>query len=405
MQPRRPPEPTRPSPIGSSRSPTEPGNAAAWRPAQRAHPGCGADAAGPAAQRAADLGRRGSAGSRRRTDRHQPARRARRGTWTESSGAARSRCGPRWRCSPATQPRSSTAAPTCSMPPRPSMASTLELEQTALIRAFEYCLPTERLTRGVTLAELGRRLRDGADVAEGRAATILRGLSAHILLPYAQAVPIMRAAVDVLLALDDSDELLQVGTVSVALTTALWDERAASRLPAAGRRRRPRRGVASAAGHRVVDHVARRARRRHAPTGRACTSSRYASSDGRSATRPNRWSTPPTWHGSGAPRAQIEALADAIGPPVGAVCSHRPSPHSLPATWPRATIATLTTVSSRWSTIRSCRPPRCSIRTSSRPRSGPATTTKPSRLSRSSPRWQRRTDRPGRGAWPPARAR
>ena len=34
-----------------------------------------------------------------------------------------------------------------------------QLEQTALIRAFEYCLPSERLTRGVTLAELGGRLR------------------------------------------------------------------------------------------------------------------------------------------------------------------------------------------------------------------------------------------------------
>ena len=100
------------------------------------------------------------------------------------------------------------------------------LEQTALIRAFEYCLPSERLTQGVTLAELGARLRDGAEVMDGAAATILRGLGAHILLPYAEAVPIMREAVDTLLRLEDGDELLRLGAVSVALTTALWDERA-----------------------------------------------------------------------------------------------------------------------------------------------------------------------------------
>ena len=100
------------------------------------------------------------------------------------------------------------------------------LEQTALIRAFEYCLPSERLTRGVTLAELGARLRDGAEVAEGTDATILRGLSAHILLPYAEAVPVMREAVDTMLRLEDGDELLRLGGVSVALTTALWDHRA-----------------------------------------------------------------------------------------------------------------------------------------------------------------------------------
>ena len=101
-----------------------------------------------------------------------------------------------------------------------------QLEQTTLIRAFEYCLPTERLTRGVTLAELGARLRGGVEVADGIAATVLRGLSAHILLPYAEAVPMMREAVDTLVGLDDGDELLRLGAVSVALTTALWDHNA-----------------------------------------------------------------------------------------------------------------------------------------------------------------------------------
>ena len=41
----------------------------------------------------------------------------------------------------------------------------------------------------------------------------------------------MRAAVDALLAIEDDQDLLRLGAVSVALTTALWD-RAGSRRPA-----------------------------------------------------------------------------------------------------------------------------------------------------------------------------
>ena len=96
------------------------------------------------------------------------------------------------------------------------------LEQTMLIRAFDYLLPSERLTAGITRAELGRRLRAGAEVTDGPMAVILRGLSAHILLPYDEAVAVMRAAVDTILGLEDA-ELLLLGPVSVALTTALWD--------------------------------------------------------------------------------------------------------------------------------------------------------------------------------------
>lgn len=96
------------------------------------------------------------------------------------------------------------------------------LEQDALIKAFEYTLPAERLARGLTLSELGARLRKGAELREGTAATILRGLSAHILLPYDQAVPVMRTAVDAILDLDAAG-LLRYGATSVALTTALWD--------------------------------------------------------------------------------------------------------------------------------------------------------------------------------------
>ena len=101
-----------------------------------------------------------------------------------------------------------------------------QLEQTTLIRAFEHCLPPERLTaRRHPCRQLGERLRDGARVADGTAAVILDGLAAHILLPYAEAVPVMRRAVEVLLAIEDDQELLRLGAVGVALTTALWDHR------------------------------------------------------------------------------------------------------------------------------------------------------------------------------------
>jgi DNA-binding CsgD family transcriptional regulator len=100
-----------------------------------------------------------------------------------------------------------------------------DLEQTALIKAFEYLLPAERLAQGTTVAELGGRLSKGADLQEGTASTILRGLSAHILLPYHEAVPDMRAAMDAISAMRP-EELLHYGAISVALTTALWDDHA-----------------------------------------------------------------------------------------------------------------------------------------------------------------------------------
>ena len=96
------------------------------------------------------------------------------------------------------------------------------LEQDALIKAFEYTLPAERFAQGLTLSELGARLRKGAELRDGTASTILRALSAHILLPYDQAVPVMRTAVETILDLD-APGLLRYGATSVALTTALWD--------------------------------------------------------------------------------------------------------------------------------------------------------------------------------------
>ena len=97
------------------------------------------------------------------------------------------------------------------------------LEQQALVKAFDYCLTSERLREGVTLAELGRRLDDGARRGTGPAAAILGGLAAHLLLPYAEAVPRMAAAVETLLALPPAD-LAHYGPAGVALTTALWDQ-------------------------------------------------------------------------------------------------------------------------------------------------------------------------------------
>ncbi len=103
--------------------------------------------------------------------------------------------------------------------------SNATLEQQALIKAFEFTLPAERLASGVSITELGQRLRDGSEVHKGVASLVLRALSAYILLPYADAVPIMRDAVEAINQLEPVD-LLQYGPTSVALTTALWDAEA-----------------------------------------------------------------------------------------------------------------------------------------------------------------------------------
>jgi hypothetical protein len=123
------------------------------------------------------------------------------------------------------------------------------MAQDALIQAFYLTLPAERAATGVSLAELGRRLEEGAGLHDGVAAQILRGLSAHILLPYHQAVPAMRTAARVIADLDE-ESLLRYGVISVVLTSALWD--------AAGRRECLER-TAAAARHvgsmRLLDQV------------------------------------------------------------------------------------------------------------------------------------------------------
>jgi len=103
-----------------------------------------------------------------------------------------------------------------------------ELEQQALLKAWQHALPSERQTAGVSWTELGERLRAGADVRAGDAATILRALSALILLPYDEAVPVMREALAAYDAMD-AETILVYGHSSVALTTALWDVEARHR--------------------------------------------------------------------------------------------------------------------------------------------------------------------------------
>lgn len=99
-----------------------------------------------------------------------------------------------------------------------------EFEQRSLLRAFEAELTAEWAVRGHTLPELGTRLAAGVDVADGWMSVLLRALAAHILSPYDEAVPLMREAVDLLRAMSDA-ELLEVGSIGVALTMALWEER------------------------------------------------------------------------------------------------------------------------------------------------------------------------------------
>ncbi|WP_448003224.1 AAA family ATPase [Agromyces bauzanensis] len=99
-----------------------------------------------------------------------------------------------------------------------------ELEQRALLRAFDFELTAEWAVRGTTLPQLGRRFAAGADVADGPMSLQLRALSAHVLLPYDEAVPVMRETVAMICDMDDA-QLLELGSVGVALTMALWDER------------------------------------------------------------------------------------------------------------------------------------------------------------------------------------
>ncbi|GAB1819500.1 AAA family ATPase [Herbidospora sp. RD11066] len=98
----------------------------------------------------------------------------------------------------------------------------LEREQRALLKAYELCAVTDRLMAGITQEELGRRLTDGA-VPGGPFTEILAGIGALILLPYKEAVPKARAALDAITALPDH-EMMHLASVIAALGMFLWDE-------------------------------------------------------------------------------------------------------------------------------------------------------------------------------------
>jgi DNA-binding CsgD family transcriptional regulator len=101
-------------------------------------------------------------------------------------------------------------------------------EHRALLRAFDLSLATEHLMEGTALAEIGARLADGAATAHGLPRALLSALSAHILAPYDEAVPLMRSALDDLFALDDTD-LPKYGFSGIALAVALFDAAAGAR--------------------------------------------------------------------------------------------------------------------------------------------------------------------------------
>lgn len=102
------------------------------------------------------------------------------------------------------------------------------LEHKALLKAFEHALVTEQQMQGTDLKELGRRLQAGVRCAEGPLRVLLEALATHVLAPYAQAVPPMRAALAVLAELDDS-MLQDCGFVGIAFATGLFDDAAAIR--------------------------------------------------------------------------------------------------------------------------------------------------------------------------------
>ncbi|MET0897143.1 MAG: LuxR family transcriptional regulator [Mycobacterium sp.] len=100
-------------------------------------------------------------------------------------------------------------------------------EHRALLQAFENSLVTEWQMQGLTLKDLGHRFDMGARNADAPYGLILQALAAHVLLPYAEAVPLMRAALTTLMSLDDTT-LPEFGFVGIAFAMALFDAVAAT---------------------------------------------------------------------------------------------------------------------------------------------------------------------------------
>lgn len=99
-------------------------------------------------------------------------------------------------------------------------------EQRALFAAFEMMLVSEGLTEGLTIDELGHRL-DSATGSENPS-VVRKGLAALALLPFEQAVPPMRAALNALFDFDE-DELIDCGFIGIVFSTALFDVEASQR--------------------------------------------------------------------------------------------------------------------------------------------------------------------------------
>ncbi|MBM0128123.1 helix-turn-helix transcriptional regulator [Pimelobacter simplex] len=102
-----------------------------------------------------------------------------------------------------------------------------DLELRALLKAFEFTMVADRLVQGISLAQLGERLQRGAAQTEGPGAVVLEGLGALILLPYGEALPVVRAAFEEILRMPDH-EMMHMGSILAALGTFLWDEAARS---------------------------------------------------------------------------------------------------------------------------------------------------------------------------------
>ncbi|GAA4586163.1 LuxR C-terminal-related transcriptional regulator [Planotetraspora phitsanulokensis] len=98
-----------------------------------------------------------------------------------------------------------------------------EREQRALLKAFESCTNADRLMRGVTRHELGRRFEAASKLGGGPESTILAGLGSLVLQPYTEAVPRVRAAFDAIVKLPDH-EMMHMGPAIASLGTFLWDD-------------------------------------------------------------------------------------------------------------------------------------------------------------------------------------
>jgi len=98
----------------------------------------------------------------------------------------------------------------------------------ALFAAFQRALGAEWMMTGTSLLELAQRglaieLTERSPVAD----LVIVALAKLITRPYPEAYPYLRSAVDAIRSADlPAEDLLAVGWLSVALTTAIWDDEA-----------------------------------------------------------------------------------------------------------------------------------------------------------------------------------